>query len=446
MSSNMPAKVTGDENGDMRGDIGAGDGDFQHRSGDVAHDMLVIGAGIVGLACAFHLLAEGRRVTLIERGGVAEGASFGNAGAFAFTDILPLASPGILRKAPKWLLDPLGPLAIPPAYLPRIAPWLIRFWRASLPDRHAHSLLVQSRLMRLAARAMAAMVKEAGLEAHVRRDGNLELYESEEELAAAQPGWDARAKEGIAFEHARGARLAELQPGLSPRFKVGTFTPHWQSVADPYRFALALFDAVMARGAAIRHGAAVRIEPVGDAVRVHLSDGTVLRAKQVVLAGGAWSRPLAKGLGDNVPLETERGYNTTLPPGAFDLKRQLTFGGHGFVVTPLSTGIRVGGAVELGGLKAPPNFKRSEAMLNKAAAFLPGLRTEGGRQWMGFRPSLPDTLPVIGTSTADPRVLYAFGHGHLGLTQSAATARLIAELASGRPPSIPLDPFRPDRF
>ncbi|HZX82308.1 MAG TPA: FAD-binding oxidoreductase, partial [Reyranella sp.] len=159
-----------------------------------------------------------------------------------------------------------------------------------------------------------------------------------------------------------------------------------------------------------------------------------------------WSRPLALGLGDAIPLETERGYNTTLPPGAFDLKRQLTFGGHGFVVTPLSTGIRVGGAVELGGLTRPPNFKRSDAMLTKASAFLPGLKTEGGTQWMGFRPSLPDTLPVIGRSTASTRVLYAFGHGHSGLTQSAATGRLIADLIAGRAPSISIDPFRPDRF
>ena len=182
----------------------------------------------------------------------------------------------------------------------------------------------------------------------------------------------------------------------------------------------------------------------GEAIA--LTDGSTLQAKQAVVAGGAWSKALTAPLGNAVPLETERGYNTTLPPGAFDLRRQLVFPGHGFVVTPLSTGVRVGGAVELGGLNLPPNFKRSEAMLKKAAMFMPGLRTEGGRQWMGFRPSLPDSLPAIGRSRPSPHIVYAFGHGHLGLTQSAATGTLVTELVTGAAPSLDLSPFSPQRF
>ena len=147
-----------------------------------------------------------------------------------------------------------------------------------------------------------------------------------------------------------------------------------------------------------------------------------------------------------MPLETERGYNTTLPPGAFDLRRYLIFGEHGFVISPLSSGIRVGGAVELAGLDLPPNYKRSEAMLKKAAVFLPGLRTDGGTQWMGYRPSLPDSLPAIGASRASGRIVYAFGHGHLGLTQSAGTGRLVADLVTGKEPAIDLAPFSPQRF
>jgi D-amino-acid dehydrogenase len=392
-------------------------------------------------------LAEaGRGVLLIDRKGIAEETSRGNAGGFAFSDVLPMATSGVLAKLPRWLADPLGPLTIPPAYLPRIAPWLIRFWRAGWPDRVAGSIRAQSAMMRLARQEMDALVAGAGLGGMVRSDGVVELYESEAELAASEPGWAARRAEGIAFEHVRGPDLAALQPGLSPRFVVGTFIPQWQTVSDPYDFAVAVGDAARRRGAVFRQAEVVRLEPTAEGVVLHLSDGTTTAARRAVVAAGAWSKRLTGPLGDKVPLETERGYNTTLPPGSFELRRQLTFPGHGFVITPLTTGIRVGGAVELGGLDLPPNFARADAMLKKAKAFLPALRTEGGRQWMGFRPSLPDSLPAIGFSRASRNIVYAFGHGHLGLTQSAATARLVAELVAGTPPALDLTPFSPQRF
>lgn len=412
----------------------------------MTHDVAIVGAGIVGLAVAATLQAEGRRVVLVDRRGPAEEASRGNAGAFAFSDILPLASPGMLRRAPRWLLDPLGPLSIPPAYLPQIAPWLVRFWRASRPDRVAASTRAQGEMMGLAASEMAALVARLDLGAHVRRDGSLQLYESEAEFTASAPGWAARETAGIPFEHVRGARLAELQPGLAKGFVAGTFVPGWQTVADPYDFALALFARLEEAGAKLVRAPVAVVTPHEGGVRLALENGTALAVRQAVIAAGAWSRPLAADLGDPVPLETERGYNTTLPPDAFPLRRQVIFGRHGFVVTPLSTGLRVGGAVELGGLDLPPNFARAEAMLAKAARFLPGLKVEGGRQWMGFRPSLPDSLPVIALSKTSPDIVYAFGHGHLGLTQSAATGRLVADMLARRRPTIDTDPFRAARF
>jgi D-amino-acid dehydrogenase len=155
---------------------------------------------------------------------------------------------------------------------------------------------------------------------------------------------------------------------------------------------------------------------------------------------------LARNLGDHIPLETERGYNTTLPVSAYEVKRQLIFSGHGFVITPLSTGLRVGGAVELGGIERAPNYARSRALLAKAQKFLPGLDPGGGREWMGYRPSLPDSRPVIGKAKDASNVVYAFGHGHLGLTQGAATGRLIRDLVLEQNPALDLSPFSPQRF
>ena len=409
-------------------------------------DVAIVGAGIIGLSTAFLLQEAGRTAMLLDRRGIAEETSRGNAGAFAFSDVIPMATSGVLRKLPRWLSDPLGPLTIRPEYLPQIMPWLMRFWRAGWPDRVAASLRAQSAMMRLARKEAEALIGSAGLEGMIRRDGVLELHESEAELRNTARDDAAKAAEGIEFRHVRGAELAELQPGLSPRIVCGTFIPKWQTVSDPYDYALAVGKAATDRGASFRKAEVVQLRPQDEGVIVELADGSALRARQVVVAGGAWSKRLTAPLGDDIPLETERGYNTTLPGYSFDLRRQLVFGGHGFVVTPLQTGIRVGGAVELGGLQLPPNFRRADAMLKKAATFMPGLATEGGRQWMGFRPSLPDSLPAIGFSRRSRNIVYAFGHGHLGLTQTAGTGKLVANFLTGASQSLDLTPFSPQRF
>lgn len=411
-------------------------------------DCVVVGAGVVGLATALRLQRQGRSVLLLERRGVAAEASRGNAGACAYSDIQPLASPGIIRQAPKWLLDPLGPLAIPPRYLPTIAPWLWRFWRASRPERVAASTQAQAALMRLAAAAMARLVHDAGAAPLLHTDGNLQLYESEAEFRASLPGWALRTQHGIDHTHLRSAaEIAALQPGLAPAFTQATFVPGWQRIDDPLQLCEALAQACTAAGARLRRAGVSALRPAADGVMLDLTPGQApVQARQVVVAAGAWSHQLARSLGDRIPLETERGYNTTLPPGAFDLRCQLTFGGHGFVVTPIAGGVRVGGAVELGGLQAPPNLRRADVLLDKARRFLPGLHAEGGTRWMGLRPSLPDSLPVIGPAPGDERVIYAFGHGHLGLTQSAATAELVASLLTGGRPALDLQPYAADRF
>jgi D-amino-acid dehydrogenase len=407
--------------------------------------VVVIGAGVIGLSAALMAQARGLSVTVVDREGPAAGASAGNAGAFAFTDILPLASPGILRKAPKWLLDPLGPLSIPPAYALQIAPWLYRFWRACSPRAVAASTGAQTALMDLSRAELEPFLTATGTLPMLRRDGNLQVYESEAEFRASLPGWEARNAHGIEFRHMDAEEMATLQPGLSPRFIRGIFTPGWWSIADPKDYVLALAEMFRAQGGTILREDVTGLQPKDNGVYIQ-AKGQSLTADKVVLAAGAFSHRIAATLGERIPLETERGYNTTLPADALDLRCQITFGGHGFVISRLSTGIRVGGAVELGGLSLPPNYKRSEAMLRKAKTFLPGLKTAGGTQWMGFRPSLPDSLPAIGRSKASPKVVYAFGHGHLGLTQSAGTARIVADLLTDMSPAINLTPFSPQRF
>jgi D-amino-acid dehydrogenase len=175
-------------------------------------------------------------------------------------------------------------------------------------------------------------------------------------------------------------------------------------------------------------------------------DGTRYSADKVLVAAGAWSAQLAKTVGDRALLESERGYNTTLPHCAHLLKRQVVFAERKFVATPLSVGLRIGGAAEFAGLSAAPNYQRSDALLSLARRFIGNLDERDTKKWMGHRPSTPDSLPVIGASTATPHVLYAFGHGHLGLTQSATTAALLGQLLDGVPTAIDMAPFSIARF
>jgi D-amino-acid dehydrogenase len=410
-------------------------------------DILIIGAGIVGISTAAYLAEAGHAVTVVDRTGICEETSAGNAAAFAFSDVLPLAQKGMMAHLPRWLADPLGPLSVRPSYLPLLAPWLMRFWRAGAPGNYERGLAAQASLMKLAEAEWDGLMRRSGTLSMLREDGSLELYESQAEFRAALAGWAARERHGIRFEHVEQARLPDYQPGLSGRFVAGTFVPGWKTVADPKLLGKAVWAYAEGKGARFVHGEVGTIRRASaDGWTLCLKDGSALQARKIVLCAGAWSRKFAAEFGDAVPLDTERGYNTTLPPDAFDLKRQLIFSGHGFVVTPLSTGIRVGGAVEFGGLSLPPNFARAKAMLEKARRFLPGLKTEGGREWMGYRPSLPDSLPVVGRSRRSPDMVYAFGHGHLGLTQAAATGRLIRDLLAGQTPAIDISPFRPNRF
>ncbi|NIZ08125.1 FAD-binding oxidoreductase [Pseudooceanicola sp. HF7] len=408
--------------------------------------VVIIGAGVIGVTTGFLLAEQGHRVTILDRRGVAEEASCGNAGAFAFTDLEPLASPGMLLKAPKWLMDPLGPLTLRPSYAPRMLPWLLHFARACQPRRHRAAIAAQAELMKVSRAALERLIARTDTEHLIRREGQLQVYEGAAEYRASLPSWELRKQHGIAYELLEGpGAIAEIQPGLSPRFTHAGFTPDWMNTTDPQAWTRQLAARFTALGGEIRTAEVRDLSQDDSGVTVTTTDGS-LRADQLVLAAGAWSHQVARRLGDRMPLDTERGYNTTFPEASFDLRTQLTFSSHGFVMSRIGDGVRIGGAVELGGLKLPPNYKRADLLVDKARTFLPGFEPGQGKRWMGFRPSMPDSLPAIGRSTRADRVIYAFGHGHLGLTQSAGTAELVGAIVARRKPEISLTPFDPLRF
>jgi D-amino-acid dehydrogenase len=409
--------------------------------------VAIIGAGIIGVAIAHALADAGHTITLVDPGGPAAGASRGNAGMIAHVDILPLASPKVWAHLPRWLADPLGPLAIRPAYLPHLAPWLLRFLAASRPSRIEHGTRALIALNGMALPAWERRLRALGLEAaFLRRRGFLSVWANARDFARAAPLLARQRSVGIPVDTLDAAAARRRQPALGPRVAGGAWYETGVNVADPRLLTLALAEAAEARQVRLVRRRAIAVAPAAAAVDVVLDGGERLAADRVVVAAGAWSRPLAASLGDRVPLDTERGYNVTFPSGRLGLTGPVVFEGEGFVATPLDTGDRVGGAVEFAGLQARPDFRRVDAILTRLASWLPDLDPRGGERWMGFRPSLPDSLPVIGPAPRDPRVLYAFGHAHHGLTEAAATAELIASLVAGEQPMIDVAAFRVGRF
>ncbi|PVB61840.1 FAD-dependent oxidoreductase [Labrenzia sp. 011] len=406
----------------------------------------IAGAGIVGLSIAANLVQRGYQVTILDREGPAAGASQGNASAIAWTDVAPMASPGIWKQAIKWLADPLGPLTVRPAYAVRILPWMLRFLAASNAKTVAAGTRALVDLNGAALPAWERLWRVSGTHNQVRRDGCLELLDTPASLHSTRKSWEEQRAHGIAVEELDAGAIRELEPDLSTRAIGGALVPDWTQVDDPKILCLSLADWLKGQGVDFAVGEIGSLEASGEGCTLHLKSGERIETTRFVVACGAWSKHLAAQLGDRIPLDTERGYNITIPEPAVSVKRFIMLPGHGFVLSPLSTGLRVGGAVEFGGLHLPANWKRVDAMVAKARLFYPGLKTEGGTRWMGFRPSIPDSLPVISPASRHKGIFYAFGHAHHGLTQGAITGEMIADMIEGKAPAVDPAPFAADRF
>lgn len=409
--------------------------------------ITIIGAGIVGLATAHTLLDRGHDIVLVDPGGKPGRPSDGNAGWIAHTDIMPLASPKAWRNLPRWLMDPLGPLTIRPAYLPSLAPWLARFLLASSPGRIKASIAAIRSINAEALPSWKNLLASLNLEGHLRERGILSVWRHRSAFLASESTLTRQRSFGIDVEVLSPEDIARLEPALR-NVEAAVLYPEACNVSDPAVLAADILRLAVERGA--RHVAAhaVSVEPKDGAVHIETDGaGERIESDRLVIAAGAWSRTLAAQLGDRIPLDTERGYNATYPKGTFGLNRPIMFEGEGFVTTPLDTGDRVGGAVEFAGLEASPNHRRTDAMVRRLSRFLPHLNPDmAARQWMGFRPSIPDSLPVIGPAGRDSRIVYAFGHGHYGLTQAAVTARMVAGLIDNGTSPVDVKPFSAQRF
>lgn len=390
----------------------------------------IVGQGIIGSSIATWLIGDGHDVTVYEREPQGLPASAGNAALIALPEIAPIASPGVLTAVPKWLLDPLGPLTLRWGDLPALTPWLLSFLAHATPGHGRHARAALTQLMTTALADHFAVAGIAGLEGHLRQTGYISLHDTEASIASAlHEAGLAKAALGYDYQRLTPAEARMLVPQAEGAFHAALHQPIYWTAANPLAILRAHQAFAANRGRRVA-AEVIGVEQRGDGVYVVNASGSE-RFDRVVVAAGVWSRDLVRQLGLKVLLETERGYNTTYTDLGWNLPLPIGFADHGFIATPLVDGLRVGGAVELARPETAPNFGRARAMREKMRRYIPSL-PEGGTEWMGRRPSTPDSLPVISLHPRDNRIAFAFGHGHLGLTLSAVTARMVAGLILGR--------------
>ncbi len=410
--------------------------------------VVVVGAGIVGICCALQLRADGHDVTLIDPREPGTATSFGNAGIISLGSITPYSWPGLWRRVPAMLFDPLSPLILRWSYLPRIAPWLIRFLAAGRPASYRRTTAEMVPLVAGAKAAHDRLLDEYAVEPGlVRSDGYLHAFRDRKRFADMALQRKMLNDHGVRAEVLERDRLRETEPALSPAFEVGLLIADGGFVTEPVALSAAYARAFAALGGRRIAARVTGFDMAEDRPRAVLTDREPHGVDHVVLAAGAWSRGLARQLGAAVPLDAKRGYHVSVePPDGPGLTRPVVIGDHDYTLCPMRDGLRVTAGVEFGGLELAPDYRRVRAILRHARTSLPGLDGAVRREWMGYRPALPDSKPVIGPSPQYEGVTFAFGHGHLGLTLSAVTGRLVTDLVARREPAISLAPFRADRF
>ena len=412
--------------------------------------VVIIGAGIVGAACALELLRDGHAVTIVEPGdpGGEQAASYGNGTLLNPSSVIPMSSPGLWKKVPGYLRDPLGPLAIRWSYLPRLLPWLRRFVAAgSTPEKVAAIGRALQPLLADAPAHHRALAEEAGVSDLITRQGVLFAFPDRAAFEAEALSWRVRRENGTKWLELDEDELRQREPALSRDYKFAVLVEENGQCRDPGALVAALVRHAAALGATISRSRATGFRIEAGRLKAVLTDGGEIAADKAVISAGAYSKQLAALAGDRVPLETERGYHVILQNPGVEPRYPVmpSDGKMAFAMTP--AGLRVGGQVELAGLEAAPNWRRAAVLLNFVRKVYPDVSMDRPvKMWMGHRPSMPDGLPCLGPASKCGDILHAFGHGHVGLTAGPMTGLIVADLVAGRAPRFDLSPYSPRRF
>lgn len=415
-----------------------------NRTDVVPRKIAVIGAGIVGVSAALYLQRDGHQVTIFDPREPGGGASYGNAGVIAVASCTPIVLPGILKRIPRMLLDSDGPVRLRWRYLLTIAPWLTQLVLATRPAKVDRTSQVLAGLLAGACGAYEQLLRLTGAQELVRPVGRLTVYATEEGYRHAAAARELAARCGVKADLLNEDEIRQLEPDLAPIFRRGIFNPNNSFVLNPKKMISRFAEAFVQAGGQIIRQSVNDIRRTGGRWQI-ATDGQAYDTHTVVISAGAWSRSLCDALHIRIPLDTERGYHLMLPHSGVSLGRPVLWGEHYLNLCPMEEGIRMTAGVEFAGLDAPADYRRIRRLLPLAQQMLPELTTSPTSEWLGFRPSLPDSLPVLGRAPVHDDIVLAFGHQHLGLTLGPVSGRIVADLVAGRDPGADLTPFRASR-
>jgi D-amino-acid dehydrogenase len=410
-------------------------------------DIVVLGAGMVGVGAALHLQQRGRDVMLVDRHGAAgEETSYGNAGLIECASVFPYMFPRDFASLLKYALNRAPQVRYRFADLPEFLPWLLRYYLASSPEGAMKSAMAELPLIRRSLIEHEALIAEAGVPELLKRTGWLKLFRSEATLGHAARDFERAKTYGVTGDLLDAKGIAALEPNLSGDFAGAVFLPTPGFVPDPGGLAKAYAALFGRKGGRFVVGDARTLEQSGNRWHLSTQEGSVT-AREIVVAMGPWSDLVFKPLGYSIPLNVKRGYHLHLKPrGNAVLNRCVLDADQGFVLAPMNRGIRLTTPVEFANRDAPPNFGQVERALPKAHKLFPLGEAVEAQPWKGARPCLPDMLPVIGRAPRHPGLWFDFGHQHHGFTLGPATGRLLAEMMTGETPFADPAPFAVERF
>ena len=412
-----------------------------------AKTAAVIGAGIAGVSTAMYLQRDGHAVTVFDPERPGSMTSYGNAGLIATYSTLPTATPGILMKVPKMLMDPAGPLSLRWTYLPQLTPWLLLLVRNSAPDRIRRNALVKSLLLNRAWDDFRPLVEAAKAEDLTYAGGMLRVFRTDQ----AFEGMKARELDLMdytkrSYELLNADEIRQMEPALEPIFPHAIYSTDSRNIRNPGRLTEVFADHFVAKRGTIDANAVTDIARTSDGKWRVKTDRAENLFDVIVVAAGSWSRRLAKKLGIRLLLESERGYHVMIPTPEQGLNRSVLFGEEGFMMSPMESGYRISTGVELAGIDAPPDYRRIRRAVGAAEGFVKGLKVKEESIWMGRRPSTPDTVPILGGVSRMDGLYFATGGAHIGMSLGPTFGKIIADLVAGRDPGIDLEPYRPDRW